>query len=155
MAFTTRLTGHFFDDPNVIFINEYVFSNTKLNCKCFFCSIMREIFVPIPINTYSATENVYLLLKILIHSSWILFTYLSLDVALFSCVCLSCAHIPCLLFASICTHPLLSAFPIPLRTSPRSLSSRPPLVKPPHWPSPSNHMIIWHNVTPPDAWWGL
>lgn len=44
----------------------------------------------------------------------------------------------------------------PLLTSPRSFSSFPvPPSEPRHWLSPSNHMIIWHNVTPADAWWGL
>lgn len=43
----------------------------------------------------------------------------------------------------------------PLLTSPCSLSSFPvPPSEPRHWLSPSNHMIIWHNVTPADAWWG-
>lgn len=50
-----------------------------------------------------------------------------------------------------CSLPSQSLF-LPLHAPyPSILSS----LKPPHWPSPSNRMIIWHNVTPPDAWWGL
>lgn len=50
-------------------------------------------------------------------------------------------------------YPNPSSFPsqslfLPLHVPYPSILSFP---KPPHWPSPSNRLIIWHNVTPPDA----
>lgn len=75
-------------------------------------------------------------------------------------VCLSWAHMPCPLHASKCT---CAHVPTPCSLPPQSLflplhAPYPSILfslKPPHWPLPSNRMIIWHNVTPPDAWWGL
>lgn len=70
------------------------------------------------------------------------------------------AHMSCLLYAStyICAHvrtpcslPPQSLF-LPLHAPYPSIQLS---LKPPHWPLPSNRMIIWHNVTPPDAWWGM
>lgn len=127
-----------------------------------FCSVSSQHF-------YSAAEHVCFFIEALqfpVHSSWFLFAYLSSDKGFFyffiSAIAdyLSCAHMPCLLHASTytCTHvptpcsvPSQSLF-LPLHAPyPSILSS----LKSPHWPSPSNRMIIWHNVTPPDAWWGL
>ena len=62
------------------------------------------------------------------------------------CIYIHAAHVP-----TPCSLPPQSLF-LPLHAPyPSILFS----LKPPHWPSPSNRMIIWHNVTPPDAWWGL
>ncbi len=47
---------------------------------------------------------------------------------------------PCSLPAQSLVLPLHAPFPSILFS-----------LTPPYWPSPSNHMIIWHNVTPPDA----
>lgn len=69
-------------------------------------------------------------------------------------MCLSCACMPWFLHASTYTSTHVPT-PCSLPSQSLSLPLHAPFssilfsLKPPYWPSPSNRMIIWHNVTPP------